>query len=128
MNIKSFFEGKNEVVLTPTDFKKIILEACPDLIRKYNIGKVFFAECYERELAYYPLVVIKLSLKAGKQIDYVCFVPKTAEIRFWSGKLSYRELGVRDVAHKMELLVDNKHINGKIAMCDGGLGFRFRID
>ncbi len=127
MDIKKFFSGKHEVVLTPNDFKKLILEECPNLTEKYNLGKVFFAECYERELAYYPLVVMKLMSKGKQQIDYACFIPQKSKVEIWNGKLSYRELNFRDVAHKMELCVDGQLVGGKIAMCDGGLGFRFRL-
>lgn len=126
MDIKSFFEGKKEVILTPDDFKKVILEACPNLSEKYNLGNIFLAECYERELAYYPLVVMKLSAKDKEQCDYACFIPSMAKVEIWSGKLSYRKLSCRDVAHKMTLLVGDKLIDGKIVMSDGGLGFRFR--
>lgn len=127
MGIKSFFEGKKEVVLTPDDFKGIIVASMPNMTEKYNLGKIFLAECYERELAYYPVVVMKLSAKDKDQVDYACFIPQTAKVEIWSGKLSYRKLGCRDVAHKMELLVDDKIIDGKIVMSDGGLGFRFRM-
>lgn len=127
MGIKSFFEGKKEVVLTPDDFKEIIIAAVPNITEKYNLGKIFLAECYERELASYPLVVMKLSVKDKDQVDYACFVPQTAKVEIWTGKLSYRKLSCRDVAHKMELLVDDKLIDGKIVMSDGGLGFRFRM-
>lgn len=127
MDIKSFFTGKNEVLLTPDDFKEIIIAAVPNITEKYNLGKIFLAECYERELAYYPLVVMKLAAKDKDQVDYACFVPQTAKVEIWSGKLSYRKLSCRDVAHKMELLVDDKIIEGKIVMSNAGLGFRFRM-
>ncbi len=126
MEIKRFFSGKKEVVLSPCDFKEVILSACPSLTEKYNIGKIFFAECYERELRHYPLVIMKLTSKNDDKTDYACFIPLNAKMQIWSGKLSYRELGYRDVAHKMELWVDGQLLEGKIVMNDGELGFRFR--
>ena len=126
MDIKSFFSGKNEVVLIPEDFKEIIFSFYPDLKDKYDVSKIFFAECYERELHHYPLVVMKLSSKDNKQTDYACFIPKTGKVEKWFGKLSYRELNVRDIAHKMELLVGDKLLEGKIVMLDETLAFRFR--
>lgn len=126
MNIKKFFSEKKEFFLTPDFFKDIFLFAYPDLPAKYDLGKIFFAECYEQEISYYPLVFMKLLPKDNNRKDYVCFIPKTAQTTFWHGKMSYRELGYRDVAHSIDLLVDNEVWKGKIAVADGKLGFRFR--
>ena len=126
MEINKFFLGKNEVVLTPDDFKEFMTSVRPDLLDEYDIEKTFFAECYEKELAYYPLVVMKLSAKKAQQTDYACYVPSTGKLQIWFGKMSYRVLDCHDVAHKMSLLAGKQILDGKIVMTAGGLGFRFR--
>lgn len=128
--IKKNFSGNNSVglILAPDSFKDKIFASCPDIVEKYDVEKAFFAECYEKELAFFPLVVLKLvSKNDNTQIDYACYVPQTAEVRFWNGKLSYRKLSNRDIAYPVEMLYNGAIIHGKIAKDNGKLVFRFRV-
>lgn len=124
--IGKFFLEKKDVVLSPHDFKKEIETCCSDMLKTHTVGRIAFAECHEQDINFYPLVLMELVACDDGHIDYAYYVPQTAEVKLWQGKLNYRLLDYRDVDFPVKLLNGKHMLSGKIAMINKRIVFRFR--
>lgn len=117
----------NVVILFPEDFITKIVDKFFRLKDTYDIAEASFAECHEKNTEAYPIVVLKLTNKQDANIvAFVYYVPETDVVKFVNGNFNYRVLDKRDIGHKVFLKHEKECLNGKIAVKDNRIVFRFR--